>query len=148
MAVSPNDTFTSGQILTAQECNQYPFGIVAYSAGGTNTSFSTTITDIAGQSVTWTAIAGRGYLLQVTCPAQKTVTDGVVALLLTDGSNNQVQDIDIYLPQAYFGEATFSYLFTGLSAGSKTYKIRAVTSVGNAIVYSTSRVTVLDVGLV
>ena len=148
MAVSPNDTFTSGQILTAQECNQYPFGIVAYSAGGSSTDVDNTVDDITGQSVTWTAIADRGYLLQVSVPCQKLVSDGVIALLLTDNSNNVVQEIDLYLVQSYFGEGTFSYLFTGLSAGSKTYKLRAVTSVGTARIFTASRVTVLDVGLV
>jgi hypothetical protein len=29
MAISPNDDFTAGQVLTATECNQFPRGVMA-----------------------------------------------------------------------------------------------------------------------
>ena len=59
MAISPNDTFTSGQILTAVECNQFPFGVVAYQSDTTNASFTTEAVNITTPS--FTAIANRYY---------------------------------------------------------------------------------------
>jgi hypothetical protein len=61
MAISPNDTFTSGQILTAQECNQFPFGIVAQAS---NTAANNSITSTESVQITastFTAIANRYY---------------------------------------------------------------------------------------
>jgi hypothetical protein len=65
MAISPNDLFTSGQILTAQECNQYPFGIVAL---GTKTASDASITteEIQVTSSSFTAVANRYYKITYT----------------------------------------------------------------------------------
>jgi hypothetical protein len=41
MAISPNDDFTAGQVLTATECNQFPRGVMAYAQ---STTSDTTIT--------------------------------------------------------------------------------------------------------
>ena len=60
MAISPNDTFTSGQILTAQECNQYPFGVVAY-AQVTSSDTSITAEETQVTASAFTAIANRYY---------------------------------------------------------------------------------------
>ena len=59
MAISPNDTFTSGQILTAAECNAFPFGVVAYSESTTSQAFG--VTEALVLSVSFTAIANRYY---------------------------------------------------------------------------------------
>jgi hypothetical protein len=60
MAISPNDDFSPGQILTATECNQFPRGIMAYNSVGVN---DTTVTaeevQITGSS--FTAVANRYY---------------------------------------------------------------------------------------
>ena len=61
MAISPNDTFTSGQILTAQECNQFPFGVVALASSTTAYTLTVTETIATGMTVTFTAIANRNY---------------------------------------------------------------------------------------
>ena len=60
MAISPNDTFTSGQVLTAQECNQYPFGVVAY-AQVTSSDTSITAEETQVTASAFTAIANRYY---------------------------------------------------------------------------------------
>lgn len=61
MAISPNDTFSAGQVLTATECNQFPRGVIAYSE--TTTSDATITTTEEGQitSVNFTAFANRYY---------------------------------------------------------------------------------------
>jgi hypothetical protein len=60
MAISPNTNFTSGQILTAAQQNQFPRGIVAFnestSTVGVGTSTTLTIT-----ASTFTAVANRYY---------------------------------------------------------------------------------------
>lgn len=60
MAISPNTNFTSGQILTATQQNQFPRGIVAYQQ---NTTGSGAIGAEAIQitSTTFTAVANRYY---------------------------------------------------------------------------------------
>lgn len=60
MAISPNDNFTAGQILTATECNQFPRGIVAFAQSTAN---DTTITaeEIQLTASTFTAVANRYY---------------------------------------------------------------------------------------
>ncbi len=58
MAISPNDTFTSGQILTAQECNQFPFGVVALAQSTTSDTFTVEEVEL---TATFTAIANRYY---------------------------------------------------------------------------------------
>ena len=60
MAISPNTDFTSGQILTATQQNQFPRGIMAFN---TNTSSSAGITSEALQitSTSFTAVANRYY---------------------------------------------------------------------------------------
>jgi hypothetical protein len=60
MAISPNVDFTSGQILTATQQNQFPRGIVAF---GTNivTDASITSEEVAVTSSSFTAVANRYY---------------------------------------------------------------------------------------
>jgi hypothetical protein len=73
MAISPNDNFTSGQILTAVECNQFPRGIVAFAQVTANDD-TITAEEIQITASTFTAVANRYYRItyyepQVTRPA-------------------------------------------------------------------------------
>jgi hypothetical protein len=63
MAINPNTNFTAGQILTADQQNRFPRGIVAY---GENTTASGVIIAEAIQisAVTFTAVANRYYQIQ------------------------------------------------------------------------------------
>ena len=60
MAISPNDDFTAGQILTAQECNNWPRGVMAYNSVVVN---DTTVTaeEVMITSSSFTAVANRYY---------------------------------------------------------------------------------------
>ena len=42
MAISPNDDFTAGQVLTNTECNQWPRGVMAYAQSVTSDTTITT----------------------------------------------------------------------------------------------------------
>lgn len=60
MAISPNDNFTAGQVLTATECNQFPRGIMAYnSVTATDSTITAEEVQITGSS--FTAVANRYY---------------------------------------------------------------------------------------
>lgn len=61
MAIAPNDTFTSGQILTAAECNSFPFGIVAQATSTTSDTNITSTETVQLTASTFTAIANRYY---------------------------------------------------------------------------------------
>lgn len=73
MAISPNDDFTAGQVLTATECNQFPRGIVAY-AQSTTSDTTITVEEVQLTSTSFTAVANRYYRItyyepQITTPA-------------------------------------------------------------------------------
>ena len=61
MAISPNDDFTAGQILTAQECNQFPRGVMALATSTTSYTLTTSEVIATGMTVTFTAVANRYY---------------------------------------------------------------------------------------
>jgi hypothetical protein len=59
MAISPNTDFTSGQILTATQQNQFPRGIMAYAQS--TTTDTVTVEEIELTASTFTAVANRYY---------------------------------------------------------------------------------------
>ena len=60
MAISPNTNFTTGQVLTATNANQWPRGLMAYNTNSTTDS-SVTVEEVEISGVTFTAEAGRAY---------------------------------------------------------------------------------------
>ena len=87
---------------------------------------STSAADLTGLSVTFTAVAGRRYRIQGWVRAGgSSTTDGNAELLLTDGSNTQLQ-LDRFGPVTPTGQRwTFNIVhYTSPSAGSVTYKLR------------------------
>ena len=134
MAVSPNTNFVSGAILTAQQQNNFPRGVMGYAIGSANSGFSS-ITDITGMSVTFTAVADRLYKATFSCTLDQNAS-ATARFLLADGSNTEFAR---YENTAVAGVAmlTFSNLFT-VAAGSVTRKIRGSMSGGAATVLYTS----------
>ena len=61
MAITPNDNFTAGQVLTATECNNFPRGVMAFASSGTSYTLTTSDTLATGMTVTFTAVANRNY---------------------------------------------------------------------------------------
>lgn len=73
MAITPNDNFIVGQVMTAQECNNFPRGIVAFAQSTANDA-TITAEEIQLTASTFTAVANRYYRItyyepQVTTPA-------------------------------------------------------------------------------
>ena len=134
MAVSPNTNFTSGQILTAQQQNNFPRGVMGYALGTGNSAF-TTIADITGMSITFTAVANRLYKATFSCTLDR-ASNAAAEFFITDGSNNAQARYDD-LAAAGKSIITFSFLFTA-SAGSVTRKIRAFSNAGTMTVLYTA----------
>ena len=130
MAITSNDTFTSGQILTAQECNNFPFGVVASStstAGNINITTGA-LQNVTGASLTFTAIAGRTYKFTAVASCLKNTAAGWTLLALTNSAGAQ-QGPGVYASAAAgeYANLSFSGFLTGIAAGSQTYKLMATT---------------------
>ena len=61
MAITPNTDFTSGQILTATQQNNFPRGLVQLATSSTAQNTISTEVLATGMSVTFTAVANRNY---------------------------------------------------------------------------------------
>jgi len=86
MAISPNDNFTAGQVLTATECNQFPRGVMQFASSSTNYTLTTSDVIATGMTVTWSAVANRYYKITYYEPQVQTPTavSGYVNLSIKD----------------------------------------------------------------
>ena len=151
MAVNPNTTFTAGQVLTADQANRFPRGAMGYvySTAG-NVGLTTTGADIAGASVTFTAVSGRLYKVGYNAQIQKTVTAGFVEIFITNGAGTVLFDGFTNVAAAAYVNFSISTVLTGLS-GSVTIKARGVVDTGAATIFRNSgnptSFVVEDIGL-
>jgi predicted secreted Zn-dependent protease len=122
MALSPNDLFTSGQILTAQECNNYGFSTVALAKTTTMSQAGiTSAVDLTGATVTFTAIANRNYKVTWHTYATTTVAAGAATVTLNNGAT--ILEYTTVLSNATAG-ATFNGIYVGtFAAGPVTLKL-------------------------
>jgi hypothetical protein len=133
MATSPNTDFTSGQILTATQQNNFPRGVMQYVKSTANATVTTTTIDVTAMTVSFTAVANRLYratfegFFSVGSPSQN-------QFFITDGSNNQLDQMYQDTAAGAFAPVCFQYIFT-TTAGSKTIKVRATTSAGTMTLY-------------
>ena len=123
MAISPNDLFTSGQILTAQECNQFPFGVVALAESTTTYTLTVTETIATGMTVTFTALANRYYKITYFEPqAQTTSIAGNTTLTtrLTNATGTIIQNTILANETAADASGMVCQKVATLTAGSVT----------------------------
>ena len=66
---TPNDNFSAGQVLTAEEMNLLPRGVMAQATSGTSYTLTLTETITTGMTVTFDAVAGRLYKITYYEPA-------------------------------------------------------------------------------
>ena len=133
MAITPNTTFTAGDILTADQMNRLPWGVMGYGSATSNQTGISTVADVTGLTATFTANSTRYYRTTVYVANLVQITsNGYATLTITDGSNNQKQAGTMYKVVANGnGEAPMAIVLieTGLS-GSTTRKARLATSAG------------------
>ena len=138
-----NTTFTSGAVLTAQQMNNLPWGIVDATAGGTSgrgfvsrttsQTLTTSEADITSMTVTWTAVTGRLYRLSF---SMRVVNGGTVQnafIRISTGAN--VVALGSATRQQVSGEdqVNGSLIISGLT-GTQTYKLRGFTQLANATI--------------
>jgi hypothetical protein len=125
-----NTTFVAGAILTAQQQNNLPWGIVQSTAGGTSSrafkSITTTQTFTAGSgnvtitdsSITVTAVAGRLYKASIVCGAvASTSASGVGTLTCVDGSNNVQGTFYVNMTNSLAGGMATAHVIFDTGAG-------------------------------
>lgn len=133
MPYTPPASFTAGQILTAANMNTIrtaPFGFVARASRDSNQTSISTIVDVGGVTVTFTANASRVYKTTVHVPYNEQAgTAGFQDLTITDGSNVEKGRSTQY---GVVGQGRFAEVIaveSGIS-GSQTRKARVATSAG------------------
>lgn len=147
---TPNTTFTSGQILTATQQNNLAWGQVG-TATKTTDQAVTTRADLAGLSVTFTAVANRVY--EVSVQQNIFANTGIAGadLFVTDGTTDFFESLGT-IPLNHYETRCIVVAITGLAAGTKTIKVQGA-STTSAIFYGAAirasiagRITVKDIG--
>jgi len=117
-----NTTFTTGQVLTAAQQNNMPFGVVDYKINTSSDLSINTATDITSLSITWTAIAGRVYMAQFNLNPYGSADDSSNQMLVLDGSMVW-QNRKNFASLNVIDSASGQYFFT-TTAGSHTMKVQ------------------------
>ena len=146
-----NTTFTSGAILTAAQMNNLPWGVAGYvkrTAG--DFTANTSVADVTGLTVTWTAVSGRLYEVSYSAQTRKVGGAGFIEFLVTDSSNTTIYDFFTTVADTNYQSFSWTGVLTGLS-GSQTIKLRALTGAGTATIYGSagnpSSLIIKDIGL-
>ena len=149
MAVSPNTDFTSGQILTATQQNNFPRGVMAYAISTSSPTVTTTKADVTNMTATWTAVANRLYRATFEGFVGMSGSASQSQFFFADAANTEFDSWFQDIPANSFMCVNIQYLFT-TTAGSKTLKLRAVTSAGTMTFYGnggrTSSFVIEDLG--
>jgi len=74
MAISPNTDFSSGAVLTADQQNRFPRGVMALATSTTNYTLTTVEVIATGMTVTFTAVANRYYRITYYEPQAQTAS--------------------------------------------------------------------------
>jgi hypothetical protein len=143
MAISPNNSFTVGQVLTSAECNNFPFGVVALATNASASQAGTiNVVDLTGMSVTFTAIANRNYKVSYHVYGIPTVTNACFSVNLQQGAT--IKQIGISNAGLSGVGATTSAVYVGtFSAGSVTLKLTGELTSGSTGSITFTAVSVL-----
>ncbi len=146
---APSIIFTTPTLL--HNGQTIPQGFKGSALGPASDQSVSTLTDITGCSVSFAAVSGRRYLVNVSGNLQKTVTDDFCAWQITDGSGGIYNQYSCG-PNGTIG--TIHSVGAGIiitpSTGTATVKVRMTPTTGNVVaVGSFSRrwtICVTDVG--
>lgn len=120
-----------------------PWGTIGYAEITTSPSTFTTIVDISGLSVTFTAVANRRYRITAGAILSSSVANDVARIWITNGSNTQLQAGSTgAMPTATIGHSVLAQVIKTPSAGSITYKVRAERAIGTGNITLTAGSTV------
>ena len=147
MAINPNTNFTAGQVLTADQQNRFPRGVMGISTRTTNKTF--TALEDSGLTVTWTAESTRLYKISFAAGITSSGI-GLVFSFITNSANVSIKEALTTIPSAgYVAHLSPFVTVTGLS-GSVTYKVRVQNQTGtgtlNASATDIATMLVEDIG--
>jgi len=74
MAINPNTDFSSGAVLTADQQNRFPRGVMALATSTTSYTLTTSEVIATGMSVSFTAVANRYYRITYFEPQAQTAS--------------------------------------------------------------------------
>jgi hypothetical protein len=135
--MAANTTFTTGAVLTAAQMNNLPWGVMGTVYRTTaDVVIGTTGTDITGMSITFTAVAGRLYRASWGCSARKETAAGYTQISFTDSSNALYGYSIGYTISGNFVNLSGVSIISGLTAGSKTFKLRGVSENNTATFFA------------
>jgi hypothetical protein len=129
-----NTTFTAGQVLTAQQTNNFPFGVVDYKTNTATQLNISTATDITNLSITWTAVANRVYMVQFNLNPYGTANTASNQLIYLDGNlvwRNRITFSMLNVIHSASGQHFFT-----TTAGSHTIKIAVAAESSNVNSYA------------
>ena len=134
MAITTNDLFTAGQVLTATECNNFPRGVMAFASSPTTYTLTATDTQTTGMTVTFTAAAGRNYKITYYEPNAEGPSAALgttsIRLHVTNTAGTLLQQGLYMNPNLNKNIATLNIVWVGtLTAGSTTIIGSALVSV-------------------
>lgn len=125
-----NTTFTSS-VLTSGQMNNLPFGIVGVATSTTSTLNISTVTDLAGLTLTFTAIANRQYMATLMVQPYGTAGNSGDTFFNLDGTD-RVTVRQGFAATNVIQTQMGQYFFT-TTAGSHTLKLRMVKSTANNV---------------
>lgn len=138
--------WVDGDGLTSTRLNAFPGGVVSHDAGVSQSSI-TTVVDMTGLSVTFTAETGRLYRTTLFIPRlDQITTTAVVTGIIANGSSTLVNSAVVTIASGQFGSLTVVHYESAIS-GSTTRKGRLQTSAGSVNVVGTPYLTVEDLGV-
>lgn len=114
------------------------WGVMGRAQKTSDTSITTTTTDVSGLSITWTAVSSRLYKISFTCICAVNTANAFLTVGIYDSSNNtkQLSRGTGGSSSAQFGINGFVYE-SGLS-GSVTRKLRSDVNTGTASIYGSA----------
>lgn len=108
-------------------------GVVATATKTSGQGSITSVTDVTSLSVTFTAVTGRRYRLSFQGQVYSNVSGDTVQVQITD-STNAVQNFGIALASSGYSMSIRVDAYVTPSAGSVTYKVRALRNTGSGTV--------------
>jgi hypothetical protein len=133
MAINPNTNFTAGQVLTADQANRWPRGVMNQVTRTTSVSaLTTTMADISGMSMTFTADSTRLYKASWVITGQKAnFTNDYTEIVFATSGNTQIGGVLQYTVDGQWWNCSGNALFT-VASGSVTYKLRGAVGSGTS----------------
>jgi hypothetical protein len=152
MAVTPNDQFTAGQVLTATECNQFPRGLMQ--SGNNQVTDAAITVDKSAVSLTFTAEANRSYRLIYTEPQLSATAITFFTIGLRQGAtfatSTLIAQAAVGIPVIAIASQGFVQSIGTFTAGSTTIyaaiQINAGTGTATRSAFKKGLLTVEDIG--